>query len=64
MDLETSFMGFILAVEAKISDFWGNIETFYHLTTSNKQPGWLESNWNIASICQYLPIALRTHIVS
>ena len=35
MDLETSFMGFILALEAKISDFWSNIETFYDLTTSS-----------------------------
>ena len=35
MDLETSCMGFIIAFEAKINDFWSNIETFYHLTTSN-----------------------------
>ena len=35
MDLETSFMGFITAFEAKINDFLSNIETLYHLTTSN-----------------------------
>ena len=35
MDLETSFMGFFIAFEAKINDFWSNIETFYHLTTSS-----------------------------
>ena len=34
MDLETSFMGFIMAFDAKINDFWSNIETLYHLTTS------------------------------
>ena len=38
MDLETSFMGFIVALEAKISDFWSNIEIFYHMTTSTGQP--------------------------
>ena len=38
MDLETSFMGFFIAFEAKIIDFWSNIETFYHLTTSNMHP--------------------------
>ena len=37
MDLETNFIGFIVALEAKISDFWSNIETFYHLTTSTVQ---------------------------
>ena len=35
IDLETSFMGFFIAFEAKINDFWSNIETFYHLTTSS-----------------------------
>ena len=45
MDLETSFMGFFIAFEAKIYDFWSNIGTFYHLTTSSDHT-WL---WAVPS---------------
>ena len=38
MDLETSFMGFIVAFKVKINDFGSNIGTLYHLTTSNDEP--------------------------
>ena len=35
MDLETSFMGFIVTLEAKISGFWSNMATFDHMTHSS-----------------------------
>ena len=34
MDLETSFMGFIVTLEAKISGFLSNMATFDHMTHS------------------------------
>ena len=37
MDLETIFMGFIVAFKVKINDFGSNIGTLYHLTTSSTQ---------------------------